>query len=106
MRGKDLAEEFRDKYGDKIYVIGGRGGDALDRTGKFANKIGAEVYEPGPKLGSDAKDMQAMLNVLWDKMDKGHVILDIGPIGPSTWYEAETALLDVVDYSNWIQITP
>ncbi len=80
------------------------------RLAALAEKYDAEIYQPATKAATRSENIQMNLDWLMKAVRQGRQVLDAGPIPgfpESDYYNAETGLLDAVNYySNWISIAP
>ncbi len=96
------------KAHERAIVIGESG--ATNRVATAAAKLNAEYYQSAAKLPTQSENVQANLEWLYSRVQAGYKVLDIGPAGDtarSVYYNAETALLDAMNYySSWMTVAP
>lgn len=85
-------------------------GERTERVRAAAERLGAEYYTPATKLATREENIRANLEWLYEKVQQGYRVLDIGPantVPTSPYYNAETALLDALNYyAKWITVAP
>lgn len=83
---KSMMEDLKERFwGTRRIVIGE---NMTYRVEPFAEKIGAETYQPSRWFDDDELHLLFRENIEWlmTKMDEGYLIIDIGPDPESSYY--------------------